>query len=486
VGSVVVTAVALAGLMQSTATAADEPPKESKPSFAPVVEKNSRQITACDVSCDLRDLLFGSSEKLTIAVRQTGSATEVAPISPTVVLQGQQDGEVSVIGEDDVHFAAAQDQTTQDQFTIDLSGLTDPGEYNGALLFAMPDNPEQAAMPVTVKVRKGPFWPLVLLILSVAAGAGIGLWLDQRPAAKFRRKSMGLRTRIEALPESERSILMPLWNRMWGGRNEDLAKAEKRLGALTSGAEALRQCRDAQEEALRSPTSELIPWAQRIGNATDRLVVAVQSFAETYDDKVAQVTQAKEDFAAAVEAKEEVDSLSARAKEASADSAPYQAFKAAADSLRKAIKEAPPDAAQAAPDLEPLRASVRSAFAALEKAHGEPLDEVSAGMFAAEAGGGREFAAALGWPLPTAAAGPAVGGMTMFDVRAFLGGRIGAVAAFGVMLILLAIGFKVTYLDNATFGVSLTDWLTLAFWGLAAYGARKTLTGLGPAAPAAK
>jgi hypothetical protein len=51
---------------------------------------------------------------------------------------------------------------------------------------------------------------------------------------------------------------------------------------------------------------------------------------------------------------------------------------------------------------------------------------------------------------------------------------------------LLLIGFKTTYLDNVTFGASLSDWAALAIWGLAAYGARKTLTGLGASGAGAK
>ncbi len=487
-GLAVVTAIALAGLLPSAAVAADEAPQEPpKPSFAPVVEKNSRQITACDTTCWLRDRLFGSSEELTIAVRQTEPATKVEPISPKVVLQGQQDGDVTVIGEDNVDFVAAKNQTTQDQFTITLGGLADPGEYNGALLFATTASKgEQVSVPVTVKVREEPLWPIVWLIGFVALGAAIGYLLNQRSATKFRRKATDLRAKIEALPESDRSILMPLWNQMWAGRDDDLAKAEKRLAALTGGAEALRLCRDAKDEAQRSPMAiKLTRWVQRIGNATDRVVLAVQSFAEAYDDKVAQVTQAKEDFSSAVEAKEEVDSLSARAKAAATAGEPYRTFQAAAESLQKAIDEVSPDASQSAPDLEPLRTNLKSAFVALEAAHGEPLDVPAGVMATADAEDGGAFATALGWPVPTAATDATLGGLTMFDVRAFLGAAIGPLAALGVMLILLAVGFKVTYLDNATFGANPTDWLTLAFWGLAAYGARSTLTGLSPAAPAA-
>jgi predicted cobalt transporter CbtA len=77
------------------------------------------------------------------------------------------------------------------------------------------------------------------------------------------------------------------------------------------------------------------------------------------------------------------------------------------------------------------------------------------------------------------------GEISAFDLRAIVGDTLGSAASIGVMLVLLAIGFKLTYLDNATFGASCTDWLGLVFWGLAAYGTRQTLTGLGPSpAPA--
>jgi hypothetical protein len=476
-----VLAVSLVQLLQPIgAAAADEP---AKPSLAPIVEQSSRQITACGSFCGARDLLFGSSESLTVAVRQTGSAAEVTPVSQKVVLQRPANGSVTVLSGEDVRFETAKGASAQDRFTVDLGGLSEPGEYVGALLFATADNPEQVSIATVVKVRAGPLGPILLLILTVALGALTGYLLDLRPAARFRRDAIDLGAKIKALPESERSVLMPLWEQMWDGRGEDAAKAGKRLAALTAGAEALRLCRDVQDEALRSTMAfTLTAWVQRIGNATHRLVAAVQAFADDYDEKVALVRQAKSELDDAVETKEEIDSLSTRARAASASGAPYLAFREAASAVEKALGGASPDATQPVPDLDPLRGRARRAFDALEKAHGKPLEEVPSG-FRAVGGGISEpvLAAVLGWSSP---AGPAAGTdqRTMFDVRAFLGGSLGTVAALGVMLILLAVGFKVTYLDNPTFGVSLTDWLTLAFWGFAAYGARKTLTGLGPTA----
>jgi hypothetical protein len=457
--------------------AAEEPPK---PSFAPVIEKTSRQLTACGANCEARDLLFGSNEDLTVVVRRTGPRSEAKPNSPKLVLQGQQNGNVEVVSGTDIVYTPSKGATTQELFTIDLSSITDPNEYSGALLFDPSSGADQVSVPVSLKVREGPVCPLLLLIGTVLLGAGFAFVLSQREAVKFRSDATLLRNRIDALPESERSILRPLWDQMWDGRNDDLALAQSRLTALTRGAEALRECRDAQDEALRSPAAiHLTPWVQRIGNATARLVNAVQSFAATYDDKVALVTQTKEEFATAVRIKGEVDSLARRAKPASGAGATYSDFQAVVKKFEGAINGVPSDASQAAPNLKPLLHEVEGAFAELEKAHGSPLEEVGEGPVAAGVGEAVvALATALGWPAPVGAA-EVEAKLTMFDVTTAVGRGLGAVASFGVMLIVLAIGFKVTYLDNLTFGANLTDWLALVFWGLAAYGARKTLTGLG-------
>lgn len=147
--------------------AADEPPK---PSFAGVVEKASRQLTTCTDVCGLRNLLFGSSESMTVAVRQTGPAEEVKPVAPKLVLQGQHTGDLEVVSEKDISFVEAADKTTQDHFTIDLSGITEADEYTGALLFDTTSKAAQVSIPIIVKIREGPFWPLLILLGSVFLG----------------------------------------------------------------------------------------------------------------------------------------------------------------------------------------------------------------------------------------------------------------------------------------------------------------------------
>jgi hypothetical protein len=72
-----------------------------------VVEKASRQLTTCTDVCGLRNLLFGSSESMAVAVRQTGPADE----------------------------------------------------YTGALLFDTTSKAAQVSVPVVVKIREGPFFP---------------------------------------------------------------------------------------------------------------------------------------------------------------------------------------------------------------------------------------------------------------------------------------------------------------------------------------
>jgi hypothetical protein len=84
----------------------------------------------------------------------------------------------------------------------------------------------------------------------------------------------------------------------------------------------------------------------------------------------------------------------------------------------------------------------------------------------------------FGWPEPPE---EPVAADVRFQLAAKLGSFLGPVASAIVALVVLLIGFKTTYLDNATFGASPSDWVAMGIWGLAAYGARRTLTGLGPA-----
>jgi hypothetical protein len=313
----------------------------------------------------------------------------------------------------------------------------------------------------------------------VILGVVIRRLLDLRGATRFHEEAQDLKKRIEVLPAVERTILEPLWDQMWAGRDSDLTTAQTRLKALVAGAAALQETRDAQDEALRSPQAmTLTAWVQRIGSATSQLIKAVESFAPSYDEKVGAVTAAQREFASAAAAKAELDELTVRALPAFGAGASYADFQNAAKQLESAIANVSPDASQAVPDLEPLLEKVRQTFAVLEGAHGSPLERSSAAAVAADRRGVvAGLVSALGWP----AAGAAVsGGLSDFDIRAVTGKWFGDLAAIGVMLVLLAIGFKVTYLDNATFGANLTDWLALGVWGLAAYGARQTLTGLGP------
>lgn len=478
-------ALALAAqcLVPTTSSAAKEekqqqPPKES---FVLVAEKAGGQFTACVDSCRFRDLLFGSDESLDVAVRSTGPSEKAKPTSPRLVLQRQVNGSIDVLQGEAVTFEAAESAEEQDHFAIDLGELDGPSEYTGALLFGLSNGADPISIPVTLKIREGPLWPLIALIGAVILGAVIRWLLDLRGATRFHEEAQDLKKRIEALPAVERTILEPLWNQMWAGRDSDLTTAQTRLKALVAGADALQETRDAQDEALRSPQAmKLTAWVQRIGSATSQLVMAVGSFAPSYDEKVGAVTAAEREFAAAAAAKAELDELTARALPASGAGTPYTDFQNAAGQLEDAIAGVSPDASQAAPDLEPLLEKMRQTFAVLESAHGSPLEGISAGAVAAgRRGVVASLVSALGWP--AAAAGAAVSGsLSGFDIRAVIGKWFGDLAAIGVMLVLLVIGFKVTYLDNATFGANLTDWLALGVWGLAAYGARQTLTGLGP------
>ena len=475
-------AVAFLCLAYPTIALAEEEGEPKKGGFAPVAEKTSGQLTTCGDSCGLRDALFSSDESLSIAVRKTGPQESFQPTGSKLVLQRQQDGDLEVVSGDAVQFVPTKKASEQEHFEIDLSDVEDPGEYTGALLFALTNTGESASVPVTLKVREGPLCPLLLLILAVFIGFCIRLALDQLPVSKFRDEATKLRTQIAALPAGERKILEPLWVQLWEERKDRLNTAEEHLKALQAGAEALKQARDAGDKAMRSPQAvKVAPWAQRIGSATSRLTMAIRSFEPPFEDNVALITKTQEEFEQAAAAKVELDDLKARASIALNAGPAYTEFKEAADVLQNALEKVSPDASQEAPNLEPLLNRLKEAFDELEKAHGARLELASAG---GQAAGLAEVApavrAVLGWPQGPETVGMPEGKFSTFDLRAALGGYLSGAASIGVMLVLLAIGFKLTYLDNATFGTNLTDWLALVFWGLAAYGARQTLTGLGP------
>src|SRR5262249_17571401 len=136
----------------------------------------------------------------------------------------------------------------------------------------------------------------------------------------------------------------------------------------------------------------------------------------------------------------------------------YRQFTNAVKETRAALAGVPAQPSEPAPDLEPLLKKVSAAFKALETVHGSPLEAPPATGDARAAGlGGVEGLALslLGWPVPSEATETketeAVTARA-FDVGAWFGTKLGSLAAAAAAVVLLAVGFKLTYLDNPTFG----------------------------------
>ena len=456
------------------------------PSFAPVNAKTTEQFTTCASLCFVRDLLFEADWKLTVPVYPTVQGPTSLPQSPRVVLQSAQNGKVHTISDPKrISFDPASGTGSEVKVIVDLSGLLGPGDYTGALVFGVSGSTTPVSVPVEVQVREGPWWPLVLLVAMILLGMAITWVLSRQDKVTFTTDARELKSQIDALPESERAILTPLWNDVWGERGRNFTEAQTHLTALTNGVAALSDCRDLQDEVLHSSYATQLPkWVQRVGDATQQVIYAVLRFTAGYDAAVGLVRQTQNEFETAAAAKAEVDELVSRAQSASSRRTEYRQFLNKVKAFQAALDGVPTTAAQPVPDLGPPLGAVKTAFDALEQAHGQRL-ELAAGPGPAPAGVGGAVAGAVAGLLdwrPEGLPAPAPGDQraVQFDLVTTLVGGLSTIATAGVALVLLAIGFKVTYLGSPTFGATLADWLTLAFWGLAAYGVRQTLTGLGP------
>jgi hypothetical protein len=367
--------------------------------------------------------------------------------------------------------------------TAHLGGRLRPDHYQGAAVIRPTGKADQVVVPFTLDVRAGPELPVLVLLGSVFAGWLIGRIFGLAPKRDFSTSAELLRVRINGLPTSERALLTPLFDDTWALRGEDLPLAQTQADSLSAAVRALRRAREIQDPVFNDPGNlPFAPWLQRIGGATAALHTAIRAYAPAFDDRVAAITAQVEALGAARAAEAEVAELTARAEAAKGQLA-YAEFAKAARIVRTAIEAVPPDPSEPAPALEPLLAVMRRAFAALEQAHGPlPLPEAVPGTVAPSGVGDTVVAAvgALGWPV----GGAAMEAGAAFDAVTSLARVALPFASWLVAVVLLAVGFKLTYLDESTFGATAGDWLALVIWGLAAWGARQTLTGLGP--PASK
>jgi hypothetical protein len=451
----------------------DTPPP---PTVAPIVEKSSRAVTTCVWWCGLRDVVTGANEDLVVAFRQTSKAGTVTIAGQGLVLQRDHSASVDKLDGEVLH--------TPERVVVDVGGLEQADHYSGSLTVQPSGEADPVAVPVAVDVRQGPEIPILFLLGSVLAGLLITKGLSSQPKVAFRSSALRLKDRIEAMPASEGGILLPLWEATWKLRRKDRSTAKRHMEALDKGADALGGARDVQDAALRGHDAlTLVPWIQRIGNATDAVVQAVRSYQDSYDAELATVEATADQLRGAEETKRILDDLVARARAASSERGAYRDFQSAAKEVTDALKGVSPDPSELPTDLDALLAALRQRFEDLERAHGSKLVAAVGVSGPLPAGLGEiaaEAVSALGWPTPAAlgrlhaARVELVTGMA----RVLLG-----IAGLAALVVLVAVGFKTTYLDNPTFGATSTDYLKLIFWGVAAYGTRVTLTGLG-AAPA--
>lgn len=450
---------------------------KAQPTFAPVVAEPSLKLTNCAVICPLRDVLAGSDQNLVVALRPTPPAPTLTADDAQLVLQGDHHHAVRVL---DGHFDA-----DPDRVTMATGGALPADHWTGSLLIDPSSGADEVAIPIAIDVREGPDGPLAALVLSVLLGYLISRVFGALPKARFRRKARQLRGAILLKPAVERAVLLPAWERAWELRGDDVAKAQERLDGLVAGANALTTARDVQDEALRSKDAlSLVAWVQRVGTALAHVVDAVRegNGADEFPALVGSVESAAAQLRAAEEARRTHDDLVARARAGSPAREPYQAFKAAAAAVDAALTGVSTDPGDDPPDLQPLLAAQQNAFDALEAAHSKKLELTATPTPKAASVGAaaQTVVTAMGWPAPGEDATAVAG--ARFDVAAALAGALAPLASLVLAIVLLAVGFKVTYLDNASFGATLGDWLALVFWGMAAWGTRQTLTGLGPPA----
>ncbi|MDW5593758.1 hypothetical protein VSS74_05400 [Conexibacter stalactiti] len=441
------------------------------PTFAPVIAEPAQRLTTCSLPCAGNDLVTDAGDDVVILIRPKPRTAEVSVARALLVLQGDHDPTVEELA------GTSDGSGDPRQVTIAVGDRLAPDHYDGALLLTPSSSADQVVIPFSLDVRYGPLLPLLLLVFGLFFG-----WLIERifklaPKREFSTAAERLRQRINALPASEKALLTPLFDATRELRGQDLATATRQLDSLEAAVRALRQSRDLQDAALSDPfRMTLVAWVQRLEGTVGALGDAIRSYAAGFDREVAAVQRAAEELMQAHAAGLQLTDLSSRAEQAAQKDAAYDAFTQTVEAARRAIADVSPDPGDAAPALPPLLAEVRRRYDLLQPAQ-------------AAAAPGTPLPAGVGGVLGTASAAlPATVLLTSpgatFDTLADIAKTAIPIASGIVVLVVLAIGFKLTYLDDATFGASISDWSALFVWGLAAWGTRQALTGLGP--PAAK
>jgi hypothetical protein len=401
-----------------------------------------------------------------------------APADAYLVLVGDHHHQVVTYtsASGDVAFTGANGLGVPATVTVKLGTALRPDHYTGELVLSAADNGEPIVIPADVQVRYDAVIPIGVLVAAILLGAIVTWIFEQRPKVKFTRQAQQFLAQAKKLPTAERSVLMQGWAQVKVERAQDLKTAQAHLNALVLGLDVLRRCRDIQDAVARAPGFErVINWVQRVGAAIRRVTDDVAAFQSPYNQALQLVRTTKSQFDAAVAAAREIDSLDRRAEQAQQNQQAYVRYTKTSAALHKVLDGVSPDPDVSAQDVTPYLAAARIAFEQLASAAGHPLYELAGGAKPARTA---RAVNVFGWPEPPI---EPVAADVRFQLAAKVGGLLAPVASAVVALVVLLIGFNTTYLDNATFGASPSDWVAMGIWGLAAYGARRTLTGLGPA-----
>ena len=280
----------------------------------------------------------------------------------------------------------------------------------------------------------------------------IATWLAGLGNAKrLYRDHARLEAEVDVLPDKERAILAPLLTQSWELRGENPNRAASQIAALREGATALVAARDVQDGLENALVGKRWPaWMHRVRRAAAALTDAVSTYETSYDSVLVTLRNEAAACKQAIDARAHTDNLQRRAKVAQHDAkliTQYSAFAQSAKLLVDSIDGVDPDPSSPGPDVPVLTHNVDTDFTALEaehrRVHGQPLPTAPAPIVPSGL-------AADGAP-PSPVAPPAARPTSnwVFDLKVWIGRTAGPIVPLIVAVVLLAIGMKVSYLDNA-------------------------------------
>jgi hypothetical protein len=480
VAVVVVTAI-VAGGEQGEEPAAGAPIPAASATVTPVFANFAWNVTNCDAVCPGRGLFSdGTGVHSVVLVPSEGATQSISVSKARLVVDGSR-SDLTIYPEA-VTSADRPDSDGDLVLYVQIPDDLDPDAYATSVVFSPGGEAGDVIVPGTMKVRHGPALPLLVLVVSVVAGFVLTKLLGARPYRDFLTRLGKLDKKIEVLPDVERTIVKPLADATREQRGADFTEAQRRLRALESGVAALIEARNAQDGLVKALKGHRPPvgWLQRVDAAHSALHAAIYRYRVDLAEPLGTIAHEIGVCEQASLHDQRLQVLMATASRARQYAAEYSAFSDVSAALRAALDNVSPALDQAPPELQPLADSVESRFgrldAAYQRDHGDqpiPVPVVPT------------LAAGLG---PATAATAVTEGIERVPSRPWANWQIDAAAwmarlTFPVIAVIVAalvllIGFKVSYLDNATFGATVDDWLALVLWGFAAFGARESLTGL--------